>query len=483
MSLKSLKYTSYIYLILPVIFFLIGWIKPIISIPFSIAIIAVIFLVNKNCVDKEQIISTKTITLIFIVLIIICILAGQGGLFYQSNDHHWRNAVFRDLINEEWPVYYEKSDTYLDYYIAHWLVPAGIAKLFLPISEIFAWKMGNIALLLWSAIGVTLTFLWITNGIKNKSKKNIIIALLVFIFFSGLDIIGIFKTNNIIDMHIEWWAAEYQFSSMMTQLFWVFNQAIAPWLITMMFLREKDVKNYFLLIILFLPYAPLPFLGAIPLFACNGFRCLYKSIKEKKIKEFLKDVFSIQNIIALVCILPIYYFYYSLNQATTENGFRILTELLTIEGIMNLLLFWFLEIGIYGIFIYKTYKKSPLFWVVFIGLLFVPLFAMGSARDLAMRASIPFLMVCMVFIIDLLVNKFDETKQIIVYALVVLLIIGAITPGFEFTRAIGTVIEKGRLRAVADGIGSFSNKIPDYFANFLAKNTEDAIFIKYLVKK
>ena len=146
MSLKTLKYSSYIYLILPVIFFLIGWIKPIIAIPFSIAIIYAMFIVNKNCENTEMVITEKKLAIVFVILLIICVLAGQGGLFYQSHDHHWRNAIFRDLINQEWPVYYERSDTYLDYYIGHWLVPAGIAKMFLPISQSFAWFFGNIML-------------------------------------------------------------------------------------------------------------------------------------------------------------------------------------------------------------------------------------------------------------------------------------------------------------------------------------------------
>lgn len=482
MSLKTLKYSSYIYLILPVIFFLIGWIKPIIAIPFSIAIIYAMFIVNKNCENTEMVITEKKLAIVFVILLIICVLAGQGGLFYQSHDHHWRNAIFRDLINQEWPVYYERSDTYLDYYIGHWLVPAGIAKMFLPISQSFAWFFGNIMLLFWSAIGITLAFLWIINGIKNKNKKNLIIALLIFIFFSGLDIIGIIKTKNIIDMHLEWWATSYQFSSMMTQLFWVFNQSIPTWLIIMMFLKEKNVENYFLLIILLLPYAPLPFLGAIPLFACNGFRCLYKSIKDKKVKQFFKEAFSIQNIIALVCILPIFYFYYSLNQSTVNSGFAIYTQLLTPAGILNLLMFWFLEIGIYGIFLYKEYRKSPLFWTSIITLLFIPICAFGGARDLAMRGSIPALIVGMVFVIDFLVNKFDETKKLCAGAIIVCLMIGAVTPGYEFTRAITTVI-KNKHTSVADGLVTFSNKIPDYFTNFLAENTEDAIFIKYLMKK
>ena len=485
MSFKTLKYSSYLYLILPVILFLLGWTKPIISIPFSIALIIAIYLVNKDdeVLDtSKKIISGKLLAIIFVIILIICILAGQGGLFYQSSDHHWRNAIFRDLINQDWPVYYELTDTYLDYYIGHWLVPAGIAKACLFISEEFAWGFGNILLLYWSAIGVTLTFLWIVQGIKQKSKSKIFCALLIFILFSGLDFIGVLNTKNTLNNHIEWWSFSFQYSSMMTQLFWVFNQSISAWLIIMMFLREKSVKNYFLLIILLLPFSPLPFLGAIPLFACNGFRCLFKSIKGKNIKQFLKDVFSVQNIIALICILPIYYFYYSLNQSTTDAGFRLIKEFLTPQWVMNILVFWFLEVGIYGIVLFKNYKKTPIYWVSVVGSIFIPFFALGHNSDFTMRGSIPFLMVVMVLAIDLLMNKFEETKKLIKYALIVLLIIGAMTPGYEFYRAISTVVDSKTIFCVADGIKTFSNKNPAFYTNFLAENSEDSVFVKYLVK-
>jgi len=487
MNIKTLKRLSYVYLILPVILFILGWIKLIFSIPITIALIIAIVILNKQSEEKdnEKIISIKLLSAIFFILLFVCILAGQGGLFYQSDDHNWRNAVFRDLINEDWPVYYEYSDNYLNYYIGHWMVPAGIAKIFLLISETVAWNIGNILLLLWTTLGVNLTFLWIINAIKNRSKKNIFIALIVFLFFSGLDILGTFIGNDIVieKMHLEWWATEYQFSCITTQLFWVFNQAIPIWLIVMIFLNEKSVKNYFLLIILCLPYSPLPFLGAMLIFACNGFRILYKSIKEKKLKTFFKDVFSMQNCIALICILPIYYFYYSLNQSTMENGLRFLSELSSMSDLMDLLIFWFLEIGIYFVVLCKNYKKSSLFWVSFISLIFIPLFTIGSERDFAMRASIPCLFVSMIFVIDFLLNKSYENNKISKILIVSCLVIGMITPLFEYARAVKEVAENGKIRLVADEIVTFSDKEPErLFKNFMAQNNSDSIFIKYLKK-
>ena len=58
-----------------------------------------------------------------------CFFAGIGYFYYQSFDYHFRNAVFRDLISYDWPVFYDKADTPLVYYMGFWLVPAALAKL------------------------------------------------------------------------------------------------------------------------------------------------------------------------------------------------------------------------------------------------------------------------------------------------------------------------------------------------------------------
>lgn len=48
---------------------------------------------------------------------------------------------------------------------------------------------------------------------------------------------------------------------MTTCLFWVFNQTVVPWLMTLCVLNEKSVENYALLGLLALPFGSLPFVG------------------------------------------------------------------------------------------------------------------------------------------------------------------------------------------------------------------------------
>jgi len=62
-----------------------------------------------------------------------------------------RNAMFRDIVTYEWPVIYQKNGAVV-YYTDYWLVPALIGK-------IAGYTIGQVTLLLWGALGLTLTAL------------------------------------------------------------------------------------------------------------------------------------------------------------------------------------------------------------------------------------------------------------------------------------------------------------------------------------
>ena len=483
MNKKQLSIISYIYLILPIIIFALGWLKPIISIPASIALVIILIIkcVKDKDADDEIFINKKRLLLILVFVFLICITAGQGNLFYQSDDWHWRNAIFRDLINMEWPVHYDNTNATLTYYTGFWLLPAVIGKICLIFGETTSWFIANITTLIWCSIGVSLCILWIIKLLKVDTKKKLLIMLVVFFGFSGLDIIGILLMNEmeiIRSLHIEWWAGYFQFSSIITQLFWVYNQCVAAWLIVLMFIGEKKINNYFLLFLLCLPYAPLPMIGLIPLFAVRGVKYLIEKIKEKNILEFIKEMFSIQNILALITILPIYYLYYCSNSAIGSSGrFRVDTDILTTYGMVYLAIFYFLEVGIYAIFLAKKNMKNELFWTATISLLFIPLFRLGLDRDFAMRASIPSLLIITYYLIEYMLNI--DTKSIKNTILIIIFALGCITPIIEYSRAFYTILQTGRINAVADKIVTFTDKEIKEYKNFMSPN--EGLF-KYISK-
>lgn len=511
MTEKKLKLISYLYLIIPIIIFVIGWTKVVFSIPITICLIVIFkLLCNQIKYRNENIIEFKKIIPIFIIILLICITSGLGGFFYQSSDWDARNAIFRDLVQQDWPVYYEKSNSALTYYIGQWMVPSVFGKIVIVIANAissifpniftnilkklsleFAFQVGNIVLLFWNSLGVLIAILWLIKILKINKKLDIYLAIFIFLFFSGLDILGmyIFGTFSVFlnRIHLEWWAGIYQFSSMITQLFWVFNQSIPVWIITLMFLEEKRVNNYMLLILLALPFSPLPFIGLIILFACNGIKFLIESVKIRKIVNFIKDIFSIQNILAFISILPLYGCFYFGNSSaigsTEGGGFSLMTDLLTPFELIKLLIFWFIEVGIYGIFLIKKHRKNPLFYVIMIALLIIPLFKLGYEYDFSMRVSIPLLLVINVWIVQKYLEEKNKKNITISFILLtIMLSIGFVTPMCEYARAFYYINKTKKINLVCDITKTFS-ELDEIGTNFVTQNPkENSMFFKYIAK-
>lgn len=97
----------------------------------------------------------------------------SDGLFYQNSDWGYRNAIYRDLITNSWPVYYPQKDTALVYYIGHWLVPAALTK---PVYALFgldaAWMFARMALWGWTALGTYLVALNLLVYLRADTGKS-----------------------------------------------------------------------------------------------------------------------------------------------------------------------------------------------------------------------------------------------------------------------------------------------------------------------
>ncbi|MBO4727028.1 MAG: hypothetical protein J5631_01230, partial [Spirochaetaceae bacterium] len=152
----SFRNLVYLYISIPTFLFFF-WLKPVLTVCFACLFLTGLFFILKdNNSDEHQkdayLFNKTNLLLIFSISLIWCLLAGQGGFFYQSSDHYIRNGIFRDLILFKWPVCYEKTDAMLTYYIGHWLFPALFGKIAFIITNNIstAWLIAKIALLFWS---------------------------------------------------------------------------------------------------------------------------------------------------------------------------------------------------------------------------------------------------------------------------------------------------------------------------------------------
>ena len=176
---KWIYILGYFYLFISVAIFLIGNVKLWISIPLIVAIFIGVLKGIKNAPKMEVKLfhGNKKFWIILLIIILWVAFSGIGGFIWQNRyDHMFRNAIFMDLVNFDWPVIQDSNA--LCYYLGYWL-PAAI------FGKLFGLEAGYMFQLIWAMIGVTITFGLICQFLNKVKISNIFI----FIFFSGIDII------------------------------------------------------------------------------------------------------------------------------------------------------------------------------------------------------------------------------------------------------------------------------------------------------
>lgn len=499
----DLKKIGYAYLAAPIVVFLLFYIRPIIGVPVLLCMaIAYTCSLNKmrkctELTDGRLSISIGMLLVVGVALLVWALLSGQAGLWYQSTDWDARNAIFRDLITHEWPVIYQSKDTALSYYIGHWMVAAAIGHALLPLFGLtVTWRIARVALLVWTWLGLMIVALLTMRYIRASSKKTQMLTVLFLIFFSGMDIVGaairlqiptVFSADV---LHLEWWNP-FQFSSMSTCLFWAFNQAVAPWVATILFLQERDASNYILLLSGALICGPFPALGLafLMLFQFVGdlVACYFESEKGKRVPAIagtLKEAFSLQNVLIAVSVLVVLILYFLTNGAVTGgvSGSATTSEAPQISMELALQLF-ILDAGIYLMFICREKRRSPVFYGVVALLLICPFVRVGAGQDFTMRVSIPAIFALMVFCLQMVANQEGDGSsgyRFRRWLLAACLILGMATPLTEIYRGYYHVMTPGH-RTIADWTVSFENTDPAInFESFDYKNT---FFYKYVAAK
>jgi hypothetical protein len=485
-----------IYVICPIIVFLFGWTRFYIAlITTGLLVYATYKFIKKNVLNDDKIIyiDLRILFTIIVILGIWCWTSGIGGFFVQRWDHHARNAVFRDLITYDWPVIYPKTGNGLVYYFTFWMIPALIGK-------IAGWTVANIALLVWSILGVILVYLGLCFVLKATTSKKLIVLLIVFIIWSGLNVAGlgiadVLGYNNFTVSGAYGWAdalGGYQYTPNTGLMKWVFNQTIVPWLLTTLFLLHKDdISVYAYIGVLMLPYGPLPFVGIFLIMVLWAF----SKIRKNKIILILKKSFSIPNICSILAIVPIFYTFFKCNVAANgdaaNSGFGLYVPLnaFNYKYFIVLLLFFILEFGIYSLLIWKKYKTDAMFWIVNALLILIPCFRLGSGRDFCMRVSIPELFILMVYVIGYLFDiKGEFSKNITAQFLIIVLAIASLGTIGDYGEDIKEIRAAGHFPVVADDVKTFEGhqvyNDPEvwYTINFLTPYPKEKAFYKYISK-
>lgn len=512
--MKNLHRISILYLTLPFILFIFGWLRLSIAIPISLIIILTLYQLLKNNSPILQFSSSPLSTFHF-PTIVYCLLitfawlflSGIGGYAFQNWDHHWRNAVFHDLINFDFPVYYSQPESgpvkMLVYYVGYWLPSAIVGKF-------FGWGVANLFLFLWSWIGIILVTLQLSNFLKTSPIKTT----LLLIFFSGLDALGVslfpqeYPTLFPFVTHLEIWSGSLQYSSFTTQLFWVFNQAIPAWVCITVIASwwssshevvYRDQAKQSPTIVIFIWslcffFAPLASIGLFPYLLTEIF-------KNTNLKSLIKNI-NYPILLSSIIIFLLSYFYFSSNTAAQTRGFQTIP-------FKEFIFFFLFEGGILWLLLAPIKYRDPRWIVTGILLIIIPFIQIGSGRDFVMRASIAPLFYLMILTAETIFQK--QTSRKLLITIYIVLLIGALTPLYEINRSIYRTYEyyfvldeeqrlttlpqpatkiqpAGRLEAehpnrlVADEIVSLEFMQGELAENFIA-NVRQTLYYKYLARR
>jgi hypothetical protein len=420
-----------LYLAIPVLIFFIGWLQPLFGIPLSIVLLlgfAPWLLPGK---DKRSV-KLPLSLLIWAAAAAVAwtLFGGAGHFFYANTDWLVRDAVLRDLVVSAWPVKYGLSqgmDIILRCPSAYYLPAAALGK-FSGLAH------ADFLLFIWTALGV---FLFLVLALSESSTmKQAVIVTIVVIAFSGMDVLGtIFMRLPLPSMpeHLEWWAHFFQYSSNTTQIFWVPNHALPGWIMTALLYRHR--KNFQILkvapmLLAVTPlWAPLVAIGLAPF----GIFLMLQAWRRGKLV-------SNMNIVACICGIVIFVVlakYVTMDSARIASHWTFgagadFTPLLRFEYYGT---FCLLEFGMLVGLLYVLRRGYALVVITPV-LLLLPLYTFGPGNDLAMRASIPALMLICLSSAYAVSEIRSGQITLAQMALAFCLLIGALTPTFEFSRAI-----------------------------------------------
>ncbi|MCM1217612.1 MAG: hypothetical protein NC548_24235 [Lachnospiraceae bacterium] len=421
----------YIYLALPTIIFLAGWLKWYLALPFALLTVYACIKgfsdsIQDKCLFMDNPADSRTFLKALLLIALWVYLSGIGGWCYQNSDHAARSAIFRALVTYNWPVISFDRSRGLIYYIGFWLPAACVGKL-------FGLEAGYAAQVIWAILGIFIVYYLICV----YRKKVDLLPIAFLIFFSGLDYAGTWilgeegvHLGNA--LHLEWWAYDVQYTSMTAQLFWVFNQAIPAWVSTALILTQKNCKNTLFILSLTMLTSTIPFVGLLPI------AVYFYGKRVKTDRRLWKEVFTFQNVIGVVLIGGTVFLYLIGNLSGGVIG-REKAAFAAVEPmalLLKYLLFYFLEFGVYLYFVCKYREKDSMVYLITVILLICPFIKVGYQQDFCMRASVPALFILMLLCMETLERIRLDGKKVLMAGYSVVLLVGAVTPFNEIHRSI-----------------------------------------------
>lgn len=521
-SLKHVALAAYVLMMLPTVFFFLGWLAPWWGIPATAILVAgFVWLYRADFLEDRRSVDVPVVHLVGVVVLcsLVVAISGIADIGVSGFDIPWRNAIFHDLMDYDWPVVYSDGNAMV-YYCAFWLPAAAVGK-------VLGWGAGFAAL--WTNVVAIMmvSYLLILCLLSIESPKRMWMAAFFLVFWSGLQFLAaalisswgwnlynyplLTDGSGYLDAQFNGESFNWYYRSNFMTLQMTYNQLLI-WLAVPLALAKRKARDYLFLGLLVLPCSPWGFIGLIPLLVVAAVSDLRASSAKGGIKAVVRSVFSPANVAALLTVLPVFALYFMASSKTggttsstlvtsdqvsaavaagipytTQTGsFGFLSfDRFDIYNVASLVFFYLIEFGIYMLLVRRKYRHEPLFPCILIVLMIVPLMWAGTinGRDFCMNASIPSLFMLMVFVLaymndDVCGKPFGMRSACLVLALAI-----AFTgPVFSILGRVASMREANSIAVIDDSIGTLSDKSVDVFGNFLIEDPQSKPFYKYLAR-
>lgn len=411
-SIDRLDQLICIYLFIPTLLFTL-WFVPAVAVPLALLAVVSSWFTLQGRNLKLTSLPIGLMISILIFALAWTALAGVGHFFYANSDWSVRDAVLHDLSTSAWPA------SYIDAAGDRWIVRAPVAY-FLPaavVGKLLGFHAANVALYLWTAIGWALFLLAACRLFV--SKKERVLCVLVLTFFGGMDLVGYIANNKTlpdIGEHIEWWASYIQYSSNTTLLFWVPNHALPAWIATAVILRywrERQLAKLTPMLAVSIPlWSPLAAIGLFPFFL---FGLAWR-------RDF-RILFSPKRFLPLIPISLAIVLYIGMDASSVPHRWFADQFPSTESFVLTYTLFCLIEFGLLALILARMAPFDMPMRVAIATLCLLPFYVYGVGNDLAMRASIPALLVIALVTVRVLALPNQRQTRV---PLVVVLLIGAL---------------------------------------------------------
>ena len=455
-----------IYLMLPVVIWLVGWFEWWFGVPAAVLIALGLWqaLRPARASLKWQAFSgalrsalrPTTVVLLLIALAWVMTTAAGGVFDVHNSDWYRHRSIFLDLSRGDWPTEpspnlraYLGAPLLLRHYLGYFLVPGLIGNWFGPAAL-------NWAVPLWTWSGVALAMFMFTRCHRGW---RVFAAAAILIFFGGMDIVrtllfdGWGWINLNIDIqgwplfelgsyHIESagkrWGMSIQYSSHTIGLLWTPKHFLPGALFTLLLFQLRRQPRFLavsgvvwaaaLFWSVFVAIGLLPFVAVLLL--QNG------------IRPFLRW----QNLVLALPLAGLLTVYLSSGTGDIERSWIWDIDgsgwLTVVKVLLTEYVFEFLHLAVLLLLLRPTLRWDPFFVACLATLLFMPLYSYGGNNDWVMRGVIPALFLLSYYCADVIADYSREKTWSRDYGyltsfglLIVALVVGAVTPLLDLTRA------------------------------------------------